>query len=78
MQLLPESERLLFRPHLITDLDAFCAMEMDINVRRYVGGYPLHNSFYRTRRKNLSPSCPPRMPRRINNNLTFNSQFRHI
>ena len=39
-QLLPESERLLFRPHLITDLDDFCAMEMDINVRRYVGGYP--------------------------------------
>jgi RimJ/RimL family protein N-acetyltransferase len=40
MQLLPESERLLFRPHLITDLDDFCAMEMDSNVRRYVGGYP--------------------------------------
>lgn len=40
MQLLPESERLLFRPHLITDLDDFCAMEMDGHVRRYVGGYP--------------------------------------
>jgi [ribosomal protein S5]-alanine N-acetyltransferase len=40
MPRLPESERLLFRPHLITDLDDFCAMEMDINVRRYVGGYP--------------------------------------
>jgi len=40
MQALPESERLLFRPHLITDLDDFCAMEMDLNVRRYVGGYP--------------------------------------
>ena len=40
MQRLPESERLLFRPHLITDLDDFCAMEMDINVRRYVGGSP--------------------------------------
>jgi [ribosomal protein S5]-alanine N-acetyltransferase len=40
MQILPESERLLFRPHLITDLDDFCAMEMDLNVRRYVGGYP--------------------------------------
>ena len=25
MQLLPESERLLFRPHLITDLDDFCS-----------------------------------------------------
>jgi [ribosomal protein S5]-alanine N-acetyltransferase len=40
MQIILESERLLFRPHLITDLDDYCAMEMDINVRRYVGGYP--------------------------------------
>lgn len=35
-----ESERLLYRPHLITDLDDYCAMEMDLHVRRYVGGYP--------------------------------------
>jgi [ribosomal protein S5]-alanine N-acetyltransferase len=35
-----ESERLLFRPHEPADLDAFCAMEMDPDVRRYVGGYP--------------------------------------
>jgi len=40
MQIILESERLLFRPHLITDLDDECAMEMDISVRRYVGGYP--------------------------------------
>ena len=40
MQIILESERLLFRPHLITDLDDFCAMEMDASVRRYVGGYP--------------------------------------
>lgn len=40
MQIILESERLLFRPHLMTDLDDYCAMEMDINVRRYVGGYP--------------------------------------
>jgi [ribosomal protein S5]-alanine N-acetyltransferase len=40
MQIILESERLLFRPHLITDLDDYCAMEMDIKVRRYVGGYP--------------------------------------
>src|SRR5882757_7766838 len=40
MQIILESERLLFRPHLITDLDDYCTMEMDINVRRYVGGYP--------------------------------------
>jgi RimJ/RimL family protein N-acetyltransferase len=39
MQFILESERLCFRPHLITDLDDYCAMEMDINVRRYVGGY---------------------------------------
>jgi [ribosomal protein S5]-alanine N-acetyltransferase len=35
-----ESERLLFRQHELADLDAFCAMEMDADVRRYVGGYP--------------------------------------
>jgi [ribosomal protein S5]-alanine N-acetyltransferase len=40
MQTILESERLLFRPHLITDLDDYCKMEMDINVRRYAGGYP--------------------------------------
>jgi RimJ/RimL family protein N-acetyltransferase len=35
-----ESERLCFRPHEPADLDRFCAMEMDPDVRRYVGGYP--------------------------------------
>src|SRR5580692_3207893 len=40
MQIVLESGRLLFRPHLITDLDDYCAMEMDSKVRRYVGGYP--------------------------------------
>jgi|HubBroStandDraft_1064217.scaffolds.fasta_scaffold50127_4 ribosomal-protein-alanine N-acetyltransferase len=40
MQVILESERLLFRPHLITDVDDYCAMEMDSEVRRYVGGYP--------------------------------------
>jgi ribosomal-protein-alanine N-acetyltransferase len=40
MPVILESKRLLFRPHLITDLDSYCAMEMDIHVRRYVGGYP--------------------------------------
>jgi ribosomal-protein-alanine N-acetyltransferase len=40
MQIILESERLIFRPHLITDLDDFCAMEMDANVRRFVGGSP--------------------------------------
>jgi [ribosomal protein S5]-alanine N-acetyltransferase len=40
MKIILETERLLFRPHVHTDLDDFCAMEMDIDVRRYVGGYP--------------------------------------
>lgn len=35
-----ESERLRFRPHVAADLDPFCAMEMDPEVRRYVGGVP--------------------------------------
>jgi [ribosomal protein S5]-alanine N-acetyltransferase len=35
-----ESDRLLFRPHEPADLDSFCAMEMDSQFRRYVGGYP--------------------------------------
>ena len=35
-----ESERLLFREHQPGDLDAYCAMEADPEVRRYVGGAP--------------------------------------
>jgi [ribosomal protein S5]-alanine N-acetyltransferase len=35
-----ESERLLFREHEAGDLDAYCAMEADPEVRRYVGGAP--------------------------------------
>jgi [ribosomal protein S5]-alanine N-acetyltransferase len=35
-----ETERLLFRPHEAADLDAFCAMEADGEVRRFVGGAP--------------------------------------
>lgn len=35
-----ETERLLFREHEPGDLDAFCAMEADPEVRRYVGGAP--------------------------------------
>lgn len=34
------SERLLFRQHIQQDMDAYCAMEMDVDVRRYVGGQP--------------------------------------
>ena len=35
-----ETERLLFREPEMQDLDAYCAMEMDPEVRRFVGGYP--------------------------------------
>lgn len=35
-----ETERLLFRAHQPADLDAYCAIEADPEVRRYVGGAP--------------------------------------
>jgi [ribosomal protein S5]-alanine N-acetyltransferase len=35
-----ESQRLLFREHEPGDLDAYCAMEADPEVRRFVGGAP--------------------------------------
>jgi ribosomal-protein-alanine N-acetyltransferase len=35
-----ESERLLFRDHEPADVDAYCEMEADPEVRRYVGGAP--------------------------------------
>lgn len=62
MQIILESERLLFRPHLITDLDDFCMMEMDINVRRYVGGYArtredAERRFPRNQLEKISTDC---------------------
>jgi [ribosomal protein S5]-alanine N-acetyltransferase len=35
-----ETERLLFRDHTLEDLDPFCALEADPEVRRFVGGKP--------------------------------------
>lgn len=35
-----ETPRLIFRDHEIGDLEAFCAMEADPEVRRFVGGSP--------------------------------------
>ena len=35
-----ESSRLLFRDHEPADLEAYCALEADPEVRRYVGGAP--------------------------------------
>src|ERR1700756_3084778 len=38
--ILPETGRLAFRKHIIADMESYCAMERDADVRRYVGGYP--------------------------------------
>ncbi len=35
-----ESERLLFRDHEASDLNAYCEMEADPEVRRFIGGAP--------------------------------------
>jgi RimJ/RimL family protein N-acetyltransferase len=35
-----ETKRLLFRDHTLGDLEPFCAMQADPEVRRYVGGKP--------------------------------------
>lgn len=51
-----ETDRLIFRQNRIDDLDAYCAMEADPDVRRYVGGRP------RTREeaeKRFMPSLQP-------------------
>ncbi len=63
MPIILESERLIFRPHLITDLDDYCAMEMDINVRRYVGGYARtrENGEQRFPRDQLEKVSPDRL-----------------
>ena len=39
-EIILETERLKFRQHIPADIDAYCAMEMDADMRRYVGGYP--------------------------------------
>lgn len=39
-EIILETERLIFRQNRIEDLDAFCDMEADPDVRRYVGGRP--------------------------------------
>jgi len=40
MSVILETQRLLFRDHEPQDLEPFCAMEADPEVRRYVGGAP--------------------------------------
>ena len=39
-EIILESERLFFRQHVLADIDNYCAMEMDPDCRRYVGGRP--------------------------------------
>ncbi|HEY4327703.1 MAG TPA: GNAT family N-acetyltransferase [Mucilaginibacter sp.] len=39
-EIILETDRLLFRPHLVDDVEGYCAMEMDADFRRYVGGNP--------------------------------------
>jgi len=39
-EIIIETERLIFRQNRICDLDAYCDMEADPDVRRYVGGRP--------------------------------------
>jgi ribosomal-protein-alanine N-acetyltransferase len=36
-----ETERLLFRPHQLSDLDEYCGIVADAEFRRYIGGGPL-------------------------------------
>jgi len=34
------TERLLFRRHVMTDMEAYCEMEQDPDIRKFIGGYP--------------------------------------
>ena len=58
-----ETDRLLFRKHEPNDVDAYCAMEMDPDARRYVGGKP------RTREEAEKRFFPTLQP--IVNNLSM-------
>jgi len=52
-----ETERLLLRDHEPQDLDAFCAMEMDPEVRRFVGGRPRTREEAEERFRNAGGLC---------------------
>jgi ribosomal-protein-alanine N-acetyltransferase len=57
-----ETERLLLREHEPEDIDVFCAMEMDPDVRRFVGGRPrtreeAAQKFRKMRSKSRLPFC---------------------
>lgn len=56
-----ESARLVFRQHQLADLEAYCAMEADPQVRRYVGGAPRSREAAERRFRDgcLKPSASP-------------------
>jgi ribosomal-protein-alanine N-acetyltransferase len=56
-----ETERLFFRPHEPDDLEAYCAMEQDAEVRRYVGGAPRTREAAETRFRGALQSRPDRL-----------------
>src|SRR5258708_40299270 len=55
------SDRLQFRQHELADLEAYCAMEMDPEVRRYVGGYPRTRGDAERRVTNALKPVPDRL-----------------
>ncbi|SRR5258708_624351 len=55
------SDRLQFRQHELADLEAYCAMEMDPEVRRYVGGYPRTREDAERRFTNALKPVPDRL-----------------
>lgn len=64
-----ESERLLFRPHEPGDIEAYCAMEQDPEVRRYVGGAPRTREAAEARFQGALQPGPDRVSDRVSNRL---------
>jgi ribosomal-protein-alanine N-acetyltransferase len=56
-----ETPRLRFRPHHPEDLEPYCAMEMDPEVRRYVGGYPRTREAAEAKFRNALNAAPSRL-----------------
>ena len=54
-----ETARLLFRAHAAADLEPFCAMEMDPEVRRFVGGKPRTRAAAEEKFKRVYLPSPP-------------------
>ena len=63
MAIILETERLLFREHEAEDMEAYCEMEADPEVRRYVGGKarPRDLAEARFREVYLQPAPPDRL-----------------